>query len=126
MLRTMLKSKIHRARVTEADLHYDGSLTLDRDLMDAAGLLPYEHIHVLDINNGNRLETYVIEGARGTGEVCINGAAARLVSPGDLVIVLSYAGVKEEELARHEPKLVYVDEENRITRVGPALEATAA
>lgn len=125
-MRTMLKSKIHRARVTEADLHYDGSLTLDRDLMDAAGLLPYEHIHVLDINNGSRLETYVIEGSRGTGEVCINGAAARLVSPGDLVIVLSYAGVEEAELARHEPKLVYVDEQNRITRVGPALEVTAA
>lgn len=125
-MRTMLKSKIHRARVTEADLHYDGSLTLDRDLMDAAGLLPYEHIHVLDINNGNRLETYVIEGSRGSGEVCINGAAARLVSPGDLVIVLSYAGVEEAELARHEPKLVYVDEQNRITRVGPALEVTAA
>ncbi len=126
MMRTMLKSKIHRARVTEADLHYDGSLTLDRDLMDAAGLLPYELIHVLDINNGNRLETYVIEGSRGSGEVCINGAAARLVSPGDLVIVLSYASVEEEEVARHQPRLVYVDDENRITRVGPAVEVAAA
>jgi aspartate 1-decarboxylase len=124
-MRTILKSKIHRARVTDADLHYEGSITLDRDLMDAADLLPYELVHVLDIDNGNRLQTYVIEGGRGTREVCINGAAARLVSPGDLVIVLGYATVEEEEARRLTPKLVYVDEENRIERVGAEVEAVA-
>jgi aspartate 1-decarboxylase len=125
MMRTILKSKIHRARVTDADLHYEGSITLDRDLMEAADLLPYELVHVLDIDNGNRLQTYVIEGGRGTGEVCINGAAARLVSPGDLVIVLGYATVAEEEARRLTPKLVYVDAENRIERVGAKVEAVA-
>ena len=124
-MRTILKSKIHRARVTDADLHYEGSLTLDRDLMDAADLLPYEMVHVLDINNGNRLQTYVIEGGRGSGEVCINGAAARLVSPGDTVIILSYVTVDEEEVGDHRPRLVYVDEENRVQRVGPAVEVSA-
>jgi aspartate 1-decarboxylase len=123
MMRTILKSKIHRATVTDADLHYEGSITLDRDLMDAADLLPYELVHVLDINNGNRLQTYVIEGGRGSGEVCINGAAARLVSPGDLVIVLGYATVDEGEARGQQPRLVYVDEKNRIEHVEPAVEA---
>ncbi len=123
MMRTILKSKIHRATVTDADLHYEGSITLDRDLMDAADLLPYELVHVLDINNGNRLQTYVIEGGRGSGEVCINGAAARLVSPGDLVIVLGYATVDDEEARGQRPRLVYVDEKNRIEHVEPAVEA---
>jgi len=118
----MLKSKIHRAHVTEADLHYEGSLTLDPILMDAADILPFELVHVLDITNGTRLETYAIEGERGSGEVVINGAAARLVQKGDLVIVLAYGSVREEEARSFQPKLVYVDDENRIVRVGGALE----
>jgi aspartate 1-decarboxylase len=121
-MRTMLKSKIHRAHVTEADLDYEGSLTLDPILMDAADILPFELVHVLDITNGTRLETYAIEGERGSGEVVINGAAARLVQKGDLVIILAYGSVSEEEARRFLPKLIYVDEENRIVRVGGALE----
>ena len=109
-MRTMLKSKIHRAHVTEADLHYEGSLTLDPILIEAADLLPFELVHVLDITNGARLETYVIEGERGKGEVVINGAAAHLVHKGDLVIVLAYASVSEEEAPHQLPKLIYVDE----------------
>ncbi len=89
-MRTVLKSKIHRARVTQADLHYEGSITIDADLMDAADVLPYEQVHVLDVDNGARLTTYAIEGARGSGEICINGAAARLVKPQDTVIILTY------------------------------------
>jgi aspartate 1-decarboxylase len=119
-MRTMLKSKIHRAHVTQADLHYEGSITLDPILIEAAGLLPFELVHVLDITNGARLETYVIEGERGKGEVVINGAAAHLVHEGDMVIILAYASVSEEEAPHHLPKLVYVDEENRISHVGGA------
>ncbi len=117
-MRTMLKSKIHRAHVTEADLDYEGSITLDPILIEAADLLPFELVHVLDITNGARLETYVIEGERGKGEVVINGAAAHLVHKGDLVIILAYASVSEEEAPRFLPKLIYVDEENRIASVG--------
>jgi len=116
----MLKSKIHRAQVTEADLHYEGSLTLDPILMEAADILPFELVHVLDITNGTRLETYAIEGEQGSGEVVINGAAARLVQKGDLVIILAYGSVSEEEARRFQPRLVYVDEENRIVRLGGA------
>jgi aspartate 1-decarboxylase len=116
----MLKSKIHRAHVTEADLHYEGSITLDPILMEAADILPFELVHVLDITNGARLETYGIEGERGRGEVVINGAAAHLIHKGDLVIVLSYGSVSEEEARGFLPKLVYVDEENRIVRLGGA------
>lgn len=112
-MRWMLASKIHRATVTEADLDYIGSITIDRDLMDAAGLVEWEGVHVLDITNGNRLETYVIEGARGSGEICINGAAAHLVNPGDLVIILAYSGVDESKISDHSPKVVHVDERNR-------------
>ncbi len=119
-MRTMLKSKIHRAHVTEADLHYEGSLTLDPILMEAADILPFELVHVLDITNGARLETYGIEGERGSGEVVINGAAAHLIHKGDLVIILAYGSVSEEEARSFQPKLVYVDEENRIARVGGA------
>jgi aspartate 1-decarboxylase len=119
-MRTMLKSKIHRAHVTDADLHYEGSITLDPILMEAADILPFERVHVLDITNGARLETYAIEGERGGGEVAINGAAAHLVHKGDLVIVLSYDSVGEEEARRFLPRLVYVDEENRIVRLGGA------
>src|SRR3989337_1000830 len=99
MDRVMLKSKIHRATVTEANLDYVGSITIDRDLLDAAEMHPYEHVHVVDINSGSRFETYTIEGPRGSGVVCVNGAAARLVQPGDLVIILSYAQYEEAGLA---------------------------
>jgi aspartate 1-decarboxylase len=113
----MLKAKIHRATVTEARVDYEGSITLDRDLMDAAGILPFEQVHVLDIDNGARLQTYVIEGDRGSGVVCLNGAAARLIDKGDLVIILTYDQLTEAEAREHRPTLVYVDQANRITRV---------
>lgn len=116
MRRTMMKSKLHRATVTQADLHYVGSLTLDRDLMDAADLLPNEKIQVVDIDNGARLETYVIPGERGSGVVCMNGAAARLVSPGDLVIIISYAELEDAEAQTWEPRAVLVDANNRVDR----------
>ncbi|MCI3927944.1 aspartate 1-decarboxylase [Streptomyces sp. AN091965] len=116
--RTLFKSKVHRATVTQADLHYVGSLTLDRDLMDAADLLPGEKVDIVDINNGSRLSTYLIEGPRGTGVVGINGAAARLISPGDLVIVIAYAHVPDEDAARFAPKVVHVDQDNRIRALG--------
>ena len=114
MQRTLLKSKIHRATVTDADLHYEGSITIDRDLMDAANLLEYEKVAILDINNGARFETYVIEGPRGKGDICLNGAAARMVQKGDLVIIVSYCTLNEEEIASHKPALVFVDEKNHI------------
>jgi len=113
-MRTMLKSKIHRATVTEANIQYEGSITIDKDLMEAADFLPYEQVHVLDIDNGSRLETYVIEGERGSGAICINGAAARLVSAGDKVIIISYQAVSEADAANLVPKLVYVDSQNAI------------
>jgi aspartate 1-decarboxylase len=109
----MMKSKVHRATVTDANLHYVGSITLDRDLMDLADLRAYEQVAVVDIDNGARLETYVIEGERGSGDVCLNGAAARLVSPGDRVIVISYADYDDAELDGYEPTVVHVDRSNR-------------
>ena len=118
MQRFMLYAKIHRATVTQADLHYVGSLTVDRDLLDAAGLLPGEQVDVVDIDNGNRLTTYVIEGERGSGIICINGAAARLVSPGDKVIVIAYAAMDDAEARTFEPQVVFVDDDNRIVEVG--------
>ncbi|MFJ3891653.1 MULTISPECIES: aspartate 1-decarboxylase [unclassified Streptomyces] len=118
MQRTMLKSKIHRATVTEADLHYVGSLTLDPVLMEEADLLPGEQVHIVDVNNGARLETYVIEGRRNTGVVCINGAAARLVQPGDTVIIIAYAAVDDAEAAKYEPRVVFVNGGNEIVKVG--------
>jgi aspartate 1-decarboxylase len=114
----MLKSKIHRATVTQADLHYVGSVTLDRDLMDAADLLPGEQVVIVDIDNGARLETYVIEGPRGSGVIGINGAAARLVHEGDLVIIISYATVTDAEARTLRPKVVFVDADNRIVGTG--------
>ena len=117
MRRTLMKSKIHRARVTAADLHYVGSITIDQDLMAAADLLPNEKVQVLDIDNGARLETYVIPGAPGSGDMCLNGAAARLVQPGDLVIVVSYADFEDAEARTFEPTVVMVDEGNRITQL---------
>lgn len=118
MLLTMLHSKIHRATVTQADLHYVGSLTIDRDLMDAAGLRPGQEVDVVDVDNGNRLTTYAIEGERGTGILCINGAAARLISPGDLVIVIAYAQMTPEEANEFEPQVVFVDRSNKVIEVG--------
>jgi aspartate 1-decarboxylase len=116
MLRTMCKSKIHRATVTGADLNYIGSITIDTELMEAADLREYEQVQVVDIDNGARLETYVIPGERGSGEVCLNGAAARLVQPGDRVIVISYAQYSEAELEQYRPVFIFVDEQNRISR----------
>jgi len=114
MRRVMCKSKIHRAILTGADLHYEGSLTLDRDLMDAADILPFERVSIVNINTGSRLETYVIEGRPGSGEVLLNGAAARLGAVGDHVIVISYAEYEDEELDGFEPTIVFVDEKNRM------------
>ena len=116
MRRRMMKSKIHRATVTDANLHYVGSITVDRDLMDAADLLEYEQVAVVDVDNGARLETYVIEGQRGSGTLQLNGAAARLGMPGDHLIVISYAEYEESELANFAPKIVFVDADNRIAR----------
>ena len=120
MRRRMMKSKIHRATVTDANLHYVGSVTVGRDLMDAADLMEYEQVAIVDIDNGARLETYVIEGERGSGDICLNGAAARLVSPGDKVILISYAEYDDAELAAYEPTIVHVDTAN-----GTVDEATA-
>jgi len=122
-MRIMLKSKIHRATVTGADVNYEGSITLDRVLMEAADIAPYEQVHVLDVDNGARLVTYAIEGEPGSGQVVINGAAARLVNRGDSVIVISYCEVPEEQVRTHRPSLVYVDGENRIVRVAEAVTA---
>ena len=114
MRRRMMKSKIHRATVTDADVHYVGSITVDRDLMDAADLLEYEQVAVVDVDNGARLETYVIEGERGSGAICLNGAAAHLIHPGDRVILISYAEVDEAEIAAGwRPTVVHVDTANR-------------
>jgi aspartate 1-decarboxylase len=109
----MLKSKIHRAVVTDANLHYVGSVTIDPDLLDAADVLEHEQVAIVDIDNGARLETYAIAGVRGSGDVCLNGAAARLVQPGDRVIVISYAEYDEAELRHHQPRIVHVDAANR-------------
>ena len=121
MRRTMLKSKIHRATVTGSDLNYVGSITVDADLLEAADILEHELVHVLDIDNGNRFETYTIAGARGSGEVTINGAAARLVHEGDKVIVVSYAEYDEAELAVLRAAVVHVNAENRIVTVDDAV-----
>ena len=118
MFRNMLKSKIQRATVTQADLHYVGSVTIDGDLMEAADLLPGEQVAIVDINNGSRLETYVIEGPRGSGVIGINGAAARLVHEGDLVIIISYATVTDAEARTMRPKVVFVDADNRVVGTG--------
>ena len=117
MLRTLCRSKIHRATITEANINYAGSITIDAELMKAAGLIPYEQVHVVDVDNGARLITYCIEGAASSGTVCMNGAAARLVGAGDKIIIIAYAQVDEEELERFSPKIVLVDEHNRIRQV---------
>ncbi|MFV0126645.1 aspartate 1-decarboxylase [Streptomyces sp. HMX112] len=118
MMRTMFKSKIHRATVTHADLHYVGSVTVDADLMEAADLLPGELVHIVDIDNGARLETYVIEGERGSGVIGVNGAAAHLVHPGDLVILISYAQVEDAEARALVPRVVHVDAANKFVELG--------
>ena len=130
MQRTMLKSKIHRATVTECELHYVGSITIDPDLLEAADVRDYEQVHVVDVDNGARFETYTMPGTRGSGEVVINGAAARLVHRGDTVIVISYASYDESELDRYQPRVVHVDRANRIldvdAEVGTLLTPEAA
>ncbi|MFC2122420.1 aspartate 1-decarboxylase [Bacteroidota bacterium] len=113
----MLKSKIHRARVTETNIDYEGSITIDTRLLEAADILPYERVEVLNINNGARFSTYAIEGPAGSGEICLNGAAARLAVPNDKVIILTYNQVKEEEVRDFTPVLVHVDENNAITEI---------
>jgi len=121
MKRTMLKSKIHRGRITGSDLNYVGSITIDSDLLEAADIVEHEQVHVLDIDNGARFETYTIAGAPGSGEITVNGAAARLVHTGDTVIVVSYASYGEDELEAYRPRVVHVSEENRIVTVDDAV-----
>lgn len=114
MFRTMMNGKIHRARVTEANLNYVGSITIDEDILDAVGMLPNEKVAIVNNNNGARLETYIIAGERGSGVVCLNGAAARLVQPDDIVIIISYVIVPEEKVHDHQPKVAIMDENNKI------------
>lgn len=123
MIRTILKSKIHRATVTEANLHYMGSITVDLNLLESADIFPYEKVQVVDIDNGQRLETYVIEGPRGSGCMCINGAAARLVHTGDKIIIFSYVGMREEELIGFKPRVVHVNEKNEILSIDEKIDA---
>ena len=117
MLIDMLKAKIHRATVTQAELHYVGSITVDEDLLEASGLLEYEKVLIVDVDNGNRFETYTICGERGSGIMCLNGAAARNVSVGDKIIVMGFCQMEPEEAASFKPKVILVDENNKITRV---------
>jgi aspartate 1-decarboxylase len=121
-MRTMLKSKIHRARVTDANISYEGSITIDKRLMEAADILPYEKVDVLNINSGSRFNTYAIEGRENSGEICLNGAAARLVAKGDIIIILTYHDVEEERIQDYQPRLVYVDAENKITHTRGVVE----
>ncbi|MEZ5267140.1 MAG: aspartate 1-decarboxylase [Microthrixaceae bacterium] len=118
MRRRMFLGKIHRATVTQADLDYEGSVTIDKDLLDAAGILPHEEVQIWKVTNGNRLATYALEGPRGSGVVCINGAAAHLMNPGDLVIMATFGEMDSEEAEAHQPKVVFVDDQNRITGTG--------
>ncbi len=117
MILEMLKSKIHRATVTQADLNYVGSITIDESLMEAAGICEYEKVQIADVDNGARFETYAIAGETGSGIICLNGAAARMVSTGDKIIIMCYAGMTPEEREKHPPKVVFVDDENKITSV---------
>ncbi|WP_203361919.1 aspartate 1-decarboxylase [Bacillus sp. REN10] len=117
MFRTMMNGKIHRATVTEANLNYVGSITIDQDLIDAAGMAVNEKVQIVNNNNGARLETYIIPGERGSGVVCLNGAAARLVQPGDIVIIISYVMMPEEKVKDHQPKVVIVGENNKIEQL---------
>ncbi len=112
MIRSMLKSKIHRAHVTDTDINYEGSITVDKRLMRAADILPYEQVHVVNVNNGARFTTYAIEGTEGSGRICLNGAAARLAVPDDVVIILSYCDMKDDEAHHYQPRIVHVDARN--------------
>ncbi|GAA2910037.1 aspartate 1-decarboxylase [Microbacterium keratanolyticum] len=123
MRRTMLKSKIHRATITGSDLHYVGSITIDPDLLDAADILVHEQVHVVDVDNGARFETYTIAGERGSGVMQVNGAAARLVHSGDTIIVISYADYSREDLVTYEPRVVHVDRSNSIIQVDDVVDA---
>lgn len=117
MFRMMMNSKLHRATVTEADLNYVGSITIDSDLLDAAGMYPNEKVHVVNNNNGARFETYIIAGERGSGVICVNGAAARLVQRGDVVIILSYIYMTDEEARTHEPTVLIMDDKNEVKEI---------
>ena len=123
-MRTMLRGKIHRVTVTRADLDYEGSISIDETLMEAAGIAEWEQVHVLDLANGARIETYAIRAPAGSGEICVNGAAAHLVHTGDRVIILCYEAVPEERLADHRPSIVHVDERNRIVERAAAAVVT--
>jgi len=117
----MLQAKIHRATVTDANLHYEGSISIDEDLLEASGIREFQQVHVVDINNGARFETYAINAPRGSGTICLNGAAARLVQCGDLVIVFAYSLYSQEELAQYAPRIILVDDKNRITKSSSTL-----
>lgn|SRR5690554_134746 len=114
MILNMLKSKIHRATITDANLNYQGSITIDSDLMEAAGILENEQVHVVDVNNGNRLVTYAIRGVKGSGTICLNGAAARLVHTADKIIILAYCQIDKTKAKNFKPKLIFVDENNKV------------
>lgn len=118
MLRTLMHAKLHGARVTDHNLDYQGSITIDRDLLDAVGILPHERVQVVDKNNGNRFETYVFEGPRGAGDICVNGAAARLVARGDELIVIAYGQFTDEEAVRHRPRVAILGPGNRVVELG--------
>lgn len=121
MQRVMCKSKIHRATVTEANLFYSGSITIDRTLMEEADIYPFERVQIANLNNGRRIETYALEGAQGSGTICMNGAAARCVEVGDPILIISYAVMEDEEAKNHQPKIIHVDEQNRITKIESSL-----
>lgn len=125
MYRRMLKAKIHRATVTEADLHYEGSITIDRDLMTAADMLPNEQVHCWNVTRGTRFTTYALVGAAGSGVICINGAAAHLASVGDLVIITTFVSLTDEEARQHQPHVILVDEKNRAKHVGAEIAGPA-
>ncbi len=114
---TMLKSKIHRAKVVQAELDYVGSITIDSELLEASGIMEYEKVQIADVNNGERFETYVIAGEKGSGMICLNGAAARCVQKGDYVIIMAYCNMKADEAKNHKPKVVFVDENNKISKI---------
>ncbi|MFA5629715.1 MAG: aspartate 1-decarboxylase [Dehalococcoidales bacterium] len=122
-MRTMMKSKIHRVRVTDLNIDYEGSITIDRNLMEAADILPYEQVHILNVNNGERFLTYAIKGEANSGEICINGAAARLVCKGDIVIILTYTQIDNENAENFKPTVVYVNKKNEITSVKRSVES---
>jgi aspartate 1-decarboxylase len=126
MQRTMLKSKLHRVTATHADLHYEGSCAIDEDLLEAANIKEYEQIDIWNVNNGERFTTYAIRAERGSGVISVNGSAARRAAPGDIMIIATFAIYNEIELAKHEPSLVYVDSQNRITRIGHKIPTQAA